>query len=668
MRRTVSWWMTVIALVLTVAGVASHPAQAVVPAPAAGLAQPTSATSATPAMVALSPARLLDTRSGVGGAKGPAPAGSTTALTVAGRGGVPAAGIAAVVVNLTVTQPAAAGYLTAWPAGVGRPTTSNVNYVTGQTVADQAIVKVGSGGAVHLYSLASSHLIVDVTGYYPTGAAFTTLRPARVLDTRSGARPAPASTTNVVVTGRGGVPSSGAAAVVLTVTAVGSTGPGYVTAYPAGTSRPIASTLNYASGRTVAGMVMAKVGTGGAVSLYTLAGANLVVDVSGWIPAASDYVPLAPTRVMDTRDGTGVPKARVPAGGSITLAVAGVGAVPATGPTAVEVTLTVARPASSGYVATYPSGVSRPTTSTLSYVAGESRANSATVRLGANGALTVYSQASTDLIVDLVGYFRPAPSVSKLLVIVEENETTAAYAQMPYLKSLSSHYGTATGYTGLVHPSLGNYLAMVSGQGSGTCGLSDPLPASCPQSEATVFGHALSAGRTATIYAESMTTPCQGTNSNPYAARHNPWAYFAAERSLCAAHDVPAGTTTSGALRSDIDAGTLPNAGLIVPNLVNDAHDGTLGQADHWLHQWVPQIMAGPDYRAGRLAVVITFDEGAGTNQNIPFVIVHPSLTAKVITTRYTHYGLARLYTDILGLAPLQAGATEPGLRAAFGL
>ena len=262
----------------------------------------------------------------------------------------------------------------------------------------------------------------------------------------------------------------------------------------------------------------------------------------------------------------------------------------------------------------------------------------------------------------------PAASVTKLLVIVEENESTQAYAEMPYLKSLSTQYGTATGYTGLVHPSLGNYLAMVSGQGVGTCGLRDPLPGPCPQPGPTVFGRALAAGHTATTYAESMITPCQATNSARYAARHNPWVYFTAEGSVCAAHDVPLGTTTAGALRSDIDAGALPNAGMIVPDLVNDAHDGTLGQADDWLHRWMPLIMAGPDYRAGRLAVVITFDEGTGANQNVPFVVVHPSVTGTVVTAGYTHYGLGRLYTDVLGLSPLGAGATEPGLRAAFGL
>lgn len=263
----------------------------------------------------------------------------------------------------------------------------------------------------------------------------------------------------------------------------------------------------------------------------------------------------------------------------------------------------------------------------------------------------------------------PAPGqVTKLLVVVEENETTAAFAQMPYLRSLANAYGNATRFSGLTHPSAGNYLAMVSGQGTATCGLRDPLPALCPQSGPTVFGRALAAGLSAKTYGESMETPCQATNSNPYAARHNPWTYFIDERSKCALFNVGAGTTSSGALRSDIDAGSMPNAGMLIPNLLNDAHDGPLDQADDWLRSWMPRIMNGADYQSGRLAVVITFDEGAGANQNIPFVVVHRSLSGDVVSAPFTHYGLSRLYTDVLGVSPLGAGSTEPGLRKAFGL
>jgi PKD repeat protein len=262
----------------------------------------------------------------------------------------------------------------------------------------------------------------------------------------------------------------------------------------------------------------------------------------------------------------------------------------------------------------------------------------------------------------------PPGDVTKLLVIMEENRTTSVFDLMPYFKSLSNTYGKATAFSGLVHPSEGNYIAIASGQGANTCGLTNPLPGACAQPGGTVYGQALTAGKAAKIYAESMTSNCQKTNNTLYAVRHNPWPYFPAEASSCSALDVPLGTTTGGALASDIDTGALPNASMVVPNLQNDLHDGTPDQADAWLQLWMPRLMSGPDYQAGRLAIVITFDEGIGANQNVPFVVVHPTLNNAVVTQPFDHYALTRMYDDVLGVPPLNAAATHPGLKDAFGL
>jgi phosphatidylinositol-3-phosphatase len=258
------------------------------------------------------------------------------------------------------------------------------------------------------------------------------------------------------------------------------------------------------------------------------------------------------------------------------------------------------------------------------------------------------------------------PVVTKLLVIWEENHTTSAYAGMPYLASLAGTYGKATHYIGVVHPSLGNYLAATSGQGAGTCGLRDPSPAACPQPGRTVFGQALGAGRTAKAYAETMTSNCKKTNNAGYVAHHNPWVYFPAEAAACGRGDVPLSSSTS-ALRTDARAGSLPNAGMIIPNMTDDAHNGTLAQADSWLRNWLPVVMAGPDYQAGRLAVVVVFDEGT-TSQTVPFVVVNARESHRVVSGSFNHYSLCRLYDDVLGVAPLNRAAGAPGLAAAFGL
>lgn len=262
----------------------------------------------------------------------------------------------------------------------------------------------------------------------------------------------------------------------------------------------------------------------------------------------------------------------------------------------------------------------------------------------------------------------PTPGTSKLMVIMEENKTVAVLDQMPYLRRLGDTYGKATDYNGLVHPSLGNYFAIVSGQGTDTCGLGDPLPAGCPQTGTTVFDQALNAGRTAKTYAESMPSNCQSSNSPLYAARHNPWTYFTGQGDACAKADVPLGDTTQGQLVGDVRTGSLPDVSMVIPNLVHDTHDAPAGQADAWLSQWMPVLMSGPDYTSGRLTIVVTFDEGEGNDQNVPFVVVNPSLSGVVVQSRFDHFGLARWYDDVLGVAPLNAAASEPGLRAAFGL
>ncbi|WP_186526354.1 hypothetical protein [Leekyejoonella antrihumi] len=354
-------------------------------------------------LVPVTPARLLDTRQ----SRKPA-ARSTTTLTVTGHGDIPASGVAAVVLNVTVTSPVDAGFVTVWPSGSPRPTASNLNYAKGQVVANQVSVKVGSSGEVDLYTRASTHVVVDVTGYYPTGTGYHALVPSRLLDTRTGARRPAGSTTSLTVTGHGGVPTSEVAAVVLNVTAVAPAAPGHVTVWPAGSSRPTASNVNYDKGQIVAGMVIAKVGTGGQVDLYTLATADLVVDVAGWIPVGGGYAPLVPARVLDTRAGLGAAKGKVNADGTVTVQVTGFGGVPAGGVDAVEVNVTATNPEGPGFITAYPADVARPWASTVNYARGQTVANSATLKVSSSGSITLYTLATSDVIVDVLGYYHPA--------------------------------------------------------------------------------------------------------------------------------------------------------------------------------------------------------------------------------------------------------------------
>ena len=126
-------------------------------------------TVATPgAFTSLAPSRVLDTRIGNGAPAAPVASGATLRLQVTGRGGVPATGVSAVVLNVTVTRPTATGYVTVFPDGTAQPNASNLNFVPGQTVPNLVVVKVGTGGMVDLTNMSpgSTHLVADVAGYY----------------------------------------------------------------------------------------------------------------------------------------------------------------------------------------------------------------------------------------------------------------------------------------------------------------------------------------------------------------------------------------------------------------------------------------------------------------------------------------------------------------------
>ena len=262
--------------------------------------------SASSQVAALVPARILDTRPGYATVDGQFAGNGALGgarkldLKVTGRGGVPASGVGSVVMNVTATDPTANGYITAWPSGQPQPLASNLNFVPAQTVPNLVITGVGANGAVSLFNSAgNTQLIADVTGWFPSGAQLTSIAPARLLDTRpgsatidgrfagGGAMTAQAA-LDLDVGGRGGVPASGVAAVVLNVTAVSPSGTGYVTVWPSGFSQPNASNLNFIPGQTRPNLVVSGVGSNGRVTLFNSAGTtDIVVDVLGWLAPGS---------------------------------------------------------------------------------------------------------------------------------------------------------------------------------------------------------------------------------------------------------------------------------------------------------------------------------------------------------------------------------------------
>jgi hypothetical protein len=391
--------------------------------------------------VPLPPARILDTRNPTGQCT-PSPCGllsphSITSVQITGStdvngnpSGVPSSGVAAVLLNVTVAQPSAAGFVTIYPAGLPTPFTSNVNFTPQQTIANMVQVPVGSGGQVSVYNDAGfTHLIFDVAGYFATAVngsvgRYQPLVPQRVLDTRGapygpigvcagGCTTIPAGgTLTVQVAGQGGVPATGASAVVMNVTAVNTQANGFVTVFPTGTS-PSTSTVNFVPGQQVPNRATVKLGTGGQVSIYNNGGSlDVAIDVNGYysdgsiVLAGGLYHALTPARDLDTR------YTPIPAGGTLKLEVAGVNGVPTMNagpatPTAAVLNVTAADGTSPlTFITVYPSDASQPNASDLNPAQGQTVANLVIVKLAADGSITFFNDTGTvDAIVDVEGWY-----------------------------------------------------------------------------------------------------------------------------------------------------------------------------------------------------------------------------------------------------------------------
>ncbi|MFN2625004.1 MAG: hypothetical protein ABR520_02830, partial [Mycobacteriales bacterium] len=383
---------------------------------------------------AVPPARLVDTRTGNGGRTGKLGPGQAFAFPVTGRGGVPASDVSAVVLNVTVTGPTAPSNLTVYADGTTRPLASNLSFGATQTIANLVIVPVGSNGRIAVFNSAgSTHVVADVTGWYDDGlmsatALFVPLPPVRLLDTRNGiggrgSRLGAAEAFALQVAGRGGVPSTGAVAAALNVTATGASAASYLTVYPTGTTRPTASTVNFLAGKTVPNLAIVPLGTGGRVYVLNGAGAaHAVVDVVGYYVDASvvdlaavtaaRFTALPPARLLDTRDGTGGLSGKLGAGQSVDVQATGRGGIPLLGASAVVVNVTVTGPTAASYVTVYPSGLLRPNASNLNFAAGQTVSNLVVVPLGDNGRITFFNpNGSTHVIADVVGRYDELPAV-----------------------------------------------------------------------------------------------------------------------------------------------------------------------------------------------------------------------------------------------------------------
>lgn len=368
------------------------------------------------ALTTVAPKRLYDSRST--GTRSQISVGGFVDVLIGGASGVPANATGAVV-NVTSAGATGGGYLTAYPAGRPRPTTSVLNFTNSGATAALVTSGLDTTKKVRIYVGGSStHVIVDLFGYYTASGPTATGRslavtPTRIFDSRQSGRMNADQTRTVQVTGIGGIPANGVSAAIvnLTMTRAATTAYASVWAGGAAVPSPLTSNINVTAGDTRANQVIAPVGAGGSISIRTNQLADVVVDVVGYVTSSTAsastvglFVATEPERFLDTRGG-----ARRAAGSDVALTVGGRGSVPS-GAGATIGSLTAVLPTSGTYVTAYPFGTARPFTSNLNLTAANQiRANHVTSKLVSN-QMRLYNAntgGATHLVFDVAGWLTP---------------------------------------------------------------------------------------------------------------------------------------------------------------------------------------------------------------------------------------------------------------------
>lgn len=373
----------------------------------------------------ITPLRVLDSRGSTGGAGGPFAANSPKTVQITGVGSIPSNAIG-VTGNVTIVGQQAAGYVAVTPTAVANPTSSTINFPTGDTRANNFTLPLSATGKLAAVYKApagkTTHVVIDITGYFTAGSAngtYTTVTPTRILDSRGAVglsgKFVAGTGRPLQVTGAAGVPS-GAIAITGNLTIVNQQAAGYLSVtpdVPVGT--PPSSSLNFPVGDVRAnGLTAALNGSGQLAITYTAPAGkttDVVLDVTGYYttgPGGLLFYPLSPGRLLDSRS-------------NVLTAYSGkfVGSTPhpiptsghqgvAAGAQAMTGNLTVVNQTRAGYAADTPTPTATPTTSTINFPVGDIRANGVTVPLDSGSQALVYigGSGTTDLILDVTGYFK----------------------------------------------------------------------------------------------------------------------------------------------------------------------------------------------------------------------------------------------------------------------
>ncbi len=374
-------------------------------------------------------------------------------LRVLGISGIPLTGVNSVSLNVTTFGPSASGFVRVWPCGSAKPATSDINFVKDQVVSVAVISGVDSTGKVCISSSVATDIAVDVNGWFGTSSGLSARTPIRLFDTRNGTGGvAKAKVGRIDGTGKKlevsvlpaiGQSAGSVSAVSLNVKVNGTSAPsggGFLRVWPCGDIRSATSNINFVSGQAVANAVVVPVSTNNTVCFYVLGQANLVVDVNGWFINGSGFHPRTPTRVFDTRQGSGgVAKATI---GTMTgtvkrleVKVAGTNGVPTEGlAEAVILNVGVVSPTAShygGFATVYPCDDVPPETPNISFVTGQTIANLVIAPLSPAGTVCFNVLGNADLRADITGWLSSSLNVYTAMTPVRFSDTRSGLGPIP---------------------------------------------------------------------------------------------------------------------------------------------------------------------------------------------------------------------------------------------
>jgi hypothetical protein len=371
-------------------------------------------------LITIAPCRLVDTRTANGTFGGPFMAGgSTRTFPIPSQGtcNIPSTATAYVLNLAVVPRAGTLGFATMYPTGQSQPNVSTLNSPDGAVVANGAIIPAGTAGSINVFVTNDTDVVLDIDAYLVPASTvgalqFYAVAPCRAVDTRNGAFiPAGTSQAFPLQGGTCGLPAT-AQAYSLNVTAVPRPGKslGFLTAYPTGQGVPATSTLNTDTNIRANGTIVTAGSPNGSVSFFANNDTDVVVDINGYFAApipgtGSDFFTVAPCRDVDTRFSINSPAGPQAGGTDQTYAVASACGLPANA-TAYAFNVTVVPSGVLGFLTMFPTGTPQPNASTLNDPKGIILANNAIMPAGTGGSDDVFVLQSTQVILDVFGYFK----------------------------------------------------------------------------------------------------------------------------------------------------------------------------------------------------------------------------------------------------------------------